>query len=192
MQDNPVEVVRALEKEGIEAYIGATQLRTVKRTQPDRCSVQPDKSNSNVTGTPPNLDLSRGMLSDVEVGAASAGSHCFVNKPSLQTNQSDSAEMAGCSKVTPELLSNGTHNHINSGVDRNTNSSAGIKGTKSDVLFPHNATFLIDHVIYLPVHKRVPIWYLDSICNAVEKVMRNRIAVKLKGNKGKVIIPSKL
>ncbi|XP_038059747.1 uncharacterized protein LOC119730789 [Patiria miniata] len=39
-------------------------------------------------------------------------------------------------------------------------------------LYPDEARYLIDHVIYLPVHKRVPYSYLDKICLAVEVVMR--------------------
>ncbi|XP_072035885.1 LOW QUALITY PROTEIN: L-glutamine:2-deoxy-scyllo-inosose aminotransferase-like [Amphiura filiformis] len=42
---------------------------------------------------------------------------------------------------------------------------------------PHEAHYLIDHVIYLPVHKHVPQYYLDQICLAVEVALR-RVAAK--------------
>ncbi|XP_022098146.1 uncharacterized protein LOC110983304 [Acanthaster planci] len=37
---------------------------------------------------------------------------------------------------------------------------------------PDEARYLMDHVIYLPVHKRVPYHYLEKICLAVEVVLR--------------------
>lgn len=38
--------------------------------------------------------------------------------------------------------------------------------------YPHEAKYLIDHVVYLPVNKTVPYNELDRICRAVEKVMK--------------------
>ena len=62
---------------------------------------------------------------------------------------------------------------------------------KDDILFPHNSKYLIDHVLYLPVHKRVSFWYLEHMCNAVEKVMKNRVGVKITDTKN-VLFQSKL
>lgn len=41
-------------------------------------------------------------------------------------------------------------------------------------LYPHKAKFLIDHVIYLPVQKRVPLEDLERLCHAVTKVAQCR------------------
>ena len=69
---------------------------------------------------------------------------------------------------------------------------AGKPEPEKNFLFPHNAKYLIDHVLYLPVHKRVPLWYLQKVCNAVEKVMKDRVGVKLQRDKTFVLFPSKL
>ena len=39
--------------------------------------------------------------------------------------------------------------------------------------YPHEAKYLIDHVIYLPVNKLVPYHELDRICNALRVVMQS-------------------
>ncbi len=41
-------------------------------------------------------------------------------------------------------------------------------------LYPHKAKFLIDHVLYLPVHKRVPMKDLEYLCQGVLNVARRR------------------
>ena len=42
--------------------------------------------------------------------------------------------------------------------------------------YPHEARYLIDHVVYLPVNKSVPFHVLDQICKGVN------LAVKLSTN----------
>jgi len=89
VQDDPDEVVKALNNLGVDAYRGATQLNVV----------EPDNDNNYHTLTPlNNLDH-------------------FV-----------------------------TH-------------------------YPHEAKYLIDHVVYLPVNKNVPFHELDRICNALSAVL---------------------
>ena len=39
--------------------------------------------------------------------------------------------------------------------------------------YPHEAKFLIDHVVYLPVNKLVPFRELDRICQAVVVALQN-------------------
>ena len=41
-------------------------------------------------------------------------------------------------------------------------------------LYPHEAKFLMDHVLYLPVHKRVRLNDLELLCQAVMKVAQRR------------------
>ncbi|XP_028409080.1 uncharacterized protein LOC114531660 [Dendronephthya gigantea] len=41
-------------------------------------------------------------------------------------------------------------------------------------LYPHKAKFLIDHVVYLPVHKRVPLKDLEYLCKCVLRVAQRR------------------
>lgn len=41
-------------------------------------------------------------------------------------------------------------------------------------LYPHKAKFLIDHVLYLPVHKRVPLQDLEYLCQGILKVGQRR------------------
>lgn len=38
--------------------------------------------------------------------------------------------------------------------------------------YPHEAKYLIDHVVYLPVNKTVPFCELDRICAAVQVAMK--------------------
>ena len=72
-----------------------------------------------------------------------------------------------------------------------TGTSSSLSREKDNVLFPHNAKYLIDHVVYLPVHKRVSFWYLEHICRAVENVMKKRKGVKIADTKN-VLFQSKL
>lgn len=49
--------------------------------------------------------------------------------------------------------------------------------------YPHEARYLIDHVIYLPINKSVPFNVLDQICKGVEaaeKLSRNGHSVKVR------------
>ena len=58
--------------------------------------------------------------------------------------------------------------------------------------YPHEAKFLIDHVIYLPVNKTVPFVELDKICAAMEIAMKstNQRFISVRNRPTK--IPSKL
>lgn len=68
LQDNPDEVVKALEKEGVEAYKGATQLSTVFRTkQSDADQVDGTKTRQDIKAGKP---IYSSLLSQTEVGAA--------------------------------------------------------------------------------------------------------------------------
>ena len=159
VQDNPEEVVRELEKEGVEAYRGATQLSTVFRTKPR------EETNKPSTG-PKTPGMAYSTFPQTEVAAA-------VGAPS-----------SACSSS----LSFAEYLPVPSGSKGTSNS---LSEEKEDILFPHNAKYLIDHVLYLPVHKNVPFWYLEHICTAVEKVMKNRKGVKMKDAKN-VLFKSKL
>ena len=55
-----------------------------------------------------------------------------------------------------------------------------------DPRYPSEARYLIDHVVYLPVHKHVPFHVLNHICNCV------RHAIKMSRDSPKVRLPSKL
>jgi len=49
--------------------------------------------------------------------------------------------------------------------------------------YPHEARYLIDHVVYLPVNKSVPFHELDRICHALS------IAMASNGSDGKLPHP---
>ncbi|XP_045178901.2 uncharacterized protein LOC123538678 [Mercenaria mercenaria] len=55
-----------------------------------------------------------------------------------------------------------------------------------DPRYPTEARYLIDHVIYLPVHKKVPFHALNKICKAVSQ------AIKMSKDSPKVRLESKL
>lgn len=165
VQDNPEEVVRELEKEGVEAYRGATQLSTVFRTKPREETNKP----STIPTGPKTPGMAYSTFPQTEVAAA-------VGAPSSACSSSLSFAEYLCSAPVPSG-SKGTSNSLSE--------------EKEDILFPHNAKYLIDHVLYLPVHKNVPFWYLEHICTAVEKVMKNRKGVKMKDAKN-VLFKSKL
>jgi hypothetical protein len=114
VQDSPVEWVKELEKERIEAYNGVTQLNLVKPKFYEQAH-SPDEEHT-------------------EADPGSKHGH--------KTN-------TNCSHF-------GCINH------KNTN------------LYPHKAKFLIDHVLYLPVHKRVPLKDLEYLCQGVLKVAQRR------------------
>jgi len=57
---------------------------------------------------------------------------------------------------------NGNHDHMPSRV---TNLD------KFVTRYPHEARYLIDHVVYLPVNKSVPFHELDRICHALSIAM---------------------
>lgn len=49
--------------------------------------------------------------------------------------------------------------------------------------YPHEARYLIDHVVYLPVNKSVPFHVLDQICKGLEvaiKISRNGRSVSVR------------
>lgn len=56
----------------------------------------------------------------------------------------------------------------------NSDSEFGCINHKKTDLYPHKAKFLIDHVLYLPVHKRIPLKDLAYLCQAVLKVAQRR------------------
>lgn len=163
MQDDPDEVVSALEKEGVEAYKGATQLSTVYRTKPSEAvQVEGAKIGQGIKREP----LYSSLMSQTEIAAGSGSSKANV-----------------ATKSSVEFVCSAP---VNTAATNHTFSKE-----KDDVLFPHNAKYLIDHVVYLPVHKRVSFWYLEHICKAVEKVMKSRVGVKIADTRN-VLFQSKL
>lgn len=60
------------------------------------------------------------------------------------------------------------------------------KMLESDPGYPSEARYLIDHVVYLPVHKNVPFHVLDRICNCLQEAM------KLSKDSPKVTLHAKL
>lgn len=56
---------------------------------------------------------------------------------------------------------------------------------RSRDVYPHQARHLIEHVVYLPVHKHVPVHVLQRICEALEDTAR---VIDSKGN----VVSSKL
>jgi len=55
--------------------------------------------------------------------------------------------------------------------------STGSKGSKNGLqayarYYPHEARFIINHVLYLPVNKTLPFFELDKICAALEIAVR--------------------
>ena len=119
LQDNPVEWVKELEKEKIEAYSGVTQLNLVK----------PKLKNDKEIETHADCPSDKGL------------SHAHkISSPTDSTNCPDFGHIK--------------HNNID--------------------LYPHKAKFLIDHVLYLPVHKRVPLKDLAYLCQGVLKVAQRR------------------
>ena len=163
-KDDPDEVVTALEKEGVEAYRGATQLSTVYRTKPTAAD-QKDKAKIRQENQTEKL-LYSFSTSQPEVAAGSG-----------------SSKGNAASRYTTEFICSAP---VNTATTKHTFSKE-----KDDVLFPHNAKYLIDHVVYLPVHKRVSFWHLEHICNSVEKVMKNRVGVKI-ASTSNVLFKSKL
>ena len=171
LQENPDEVVKALEKEGIEAYRGATQLSTVFRTKQSK---ETDEAEKNQEGCIRPEPVYSSLFPQTEVAAAVGMASSTGESKAIGAAKSSnltSAEFA-CSEPS-------------------AGPSHSFSKEKNDVLFPHNAKYLIDHVLYLPVHKRVSFWYLEYICSAVEKVMRNRTGVKIEDTRN-VLFKSKL
>lgn len=169
--DNPDEVVRELEREGVEAYRGATQLSTVFRTQHSGEDIELKEKPEEYKTCNAETTFPR---AEVAVVPSSAG-NSWTTHENLNSLNMSSAEFVCSAPVA-------------AGSNQASNS---FRKEKDDVLFPHNAKYLIDHVLYLPVHKRVPYWYLEHICFAVEKIMKNRKGVKIEDAKN-VLFKSKL
>lgn len=64
--------------------------------------------------------------------------------------------------------------------------TAATKLLESDPGYPSEARYLIDHVVYLPVHKNVPFHVLDRICWCLQKAM------KMSKDSPKITLRSKL
>ena len=61
--------------------------------------------------------------------------------------------------------------------------------------YPHEAKFLMDHVVYLPVNKTVPFYELDKICKALDEALslsNGSQLPKVKHIRSKVKVQSKL
>ena len=71
-------------------------------------------------------------------------------------------------------------------VEPERQSTAADKLMESDPGYPSEARYLLDHVVYLPVHKNIPFHVLDSICKCVEK------ALKISKDSPKVTVHAKL
>ena len=172
-QDNPDEVVKALEKEGVEAYRGATQLSTVFRTKQSEETDEAAKNQERCTRPEP---VYSSLFPQTEVAAAVG----------MASSTGDSSKAIGAVKSSNSTSAEFVCSAPSAGATRPSHS---FSKEKNDVLFPHNAKYLIDHVLYLPVHKRVSFWYLEHICSAVEKVMRNRTGVKIEDTRNALFKP---
>ncbi|KXJ09731.1 uncharacterized protein LOC110246607 [Exaiptasia diaphana] len=180
--DDPNEVRKALEKEGIEAYQGATQLRTVYKTQCDPQSKQAEK----ITKLSDDLHHSRQLITSPEVAAG-------VSQPyAVQTTHSTSGSLLANGVSHTSFSSSAFIEGETKPAIGNQSSVMNLKKVTKDILYPYNAEYLIDHVLYLPVHRNVPLWYLEYVCSAVEKVMKNRSGVQFKNGKKNIVLPSKL
>ena len=168
MQEKPDEVVKALEKEGIEAYRGATQLSTVFRTKQSKETDEAEKSQERCPRPEPVYSI---LFPQTEVAAAVG----------MASSTGDSSKAIGAAKSSNLTSAEFACSEPSAGP------SHSFSEEKNDVLFPHNAKYLIDHVLYLPVHKRVSFWYLEYIC----KVMKNRTGVKIEDTRN-VLFKSKL
>lgn len=185
LQDNPIEVRKALEREGIEAYQGATQLRTVYKT-PSEPTTSPTKDINSLPKhtsrsliTQPIVQASKVTQSyTIEAAHVNALSASDISQPTLAAGNSTS--YSSSTPVNDKEKSYGSQEFVSE-----FNNSKGI-------LYPYNAEYLINHVLYLPVHKNVPLWYLEYVCHAVDKVMKNRPGVHFKDENKTVILPSKL
>ena len=179
LQDNPDEVVKALEKEGVEAYKGATQLSTVFRTkQSEADQADETKTREEIKAGKP---IYSSLLSQTEVGAAMGMS---------SSASSAASKTAPVSRNVPNEMTTSAEYMCSPPISP-TGANNAFSKEKDDILFPHNSKYLIDHVLYLPVHKRVSFSYLEHICNAVEKVMKNRVGVKITDTRN-VLFQSKL
>ncbi len=58
--------------------------------------------------------------------------------------------------------------------------------------YPHQAKFLIDHVIYLPVNRTVPFVELDKICAAVDLALKDTRQSLVSVKSGQTKLTSKL
>jgi len=68
----------------------------------------------------------------------------------------------GATQLSIVESDNGDHNHLLSHLS---------SLDKFVTRYPHEARYLIDHVVYLPVNKSVPFHELDRICHALSIAM---------------------
>jgi len=68
----------------------------------------------------------------------------------------------GATQLNVMESDNGNHDHVLSQV---------MSLNKFLTRYPHEARYLIDHVVYLPVNKLVPFHELDRICRALSVAM---------------------
>ena len=89
--------------------------------------------------------------------------------------ESDLSDTADTSSNFPHLKPLGSNNEykVNQSLLEKSSSFGSINHNNVD-LYPHKAKFLMDHVLYLPVHKRVPVKDLEYLCQGVLKVAQRR------------------
>jgi hypothetical protein len=201
-KDNPYEVMKALANEGIEAYQGATQLRTVYKTTTsketkDMSSTEQHNEETFANKLLPSQDLhtSNNLNTTPEVAAGISQSFSSPSyysdslMTSNMTQQSFSAANSSSSYTSSTMFIEKDRKSCEGNTKQN---AACMEKNSKDILYPYNAEYLIDHVLYLPVHKRVPLWYLEYLCITLEKVMKDRPGVKFRNGKKNIILPSKL
>lgn len=131
-----------------------------------------------------HLHASPPLIAQPEVAANSSQSY------TVEATHSNTMLTSGVTQPTLAAGNSTSFSH-NKTKPCNDSQHSVVESTKG-ILYPYNAEYLIDHVLYLPVHKNVPLWYLDYLCAAVDKVMKNRPGVQFKNGKKTVILPSKL
>ncbi|KAK7507964.1 hypothetical protein BaRGS_00000929 [Batillaria attramentaria] len=163
--ENPDNLVFLLNALGVEAYRGATQLNVVEPHNGHPNPLLPAHANNSTTGDK-NNSAEQYHSGDSDTFVMSCAGDC---PDPAETDRNDCGNQVDFAKE-----GTGSPQHIPT-VNKQ---------------YPHEAKYLIDHVVYLPVHKLVPFHQLNRMLRAV------KIAVDLhrssNGPGVKVRFPSKL
>ena len=142
---------------GIDSYRGATQLNVVEPdSDTDDCTCC-DNPGAHAYAR----DCARDCAAPVDDNDNVVENQCKNSKNCEKNTVQTSLHRAACDST-----------NVITSSDTKYNTETVSKASKQrPTCYPHEARCMIDHVVYLPVHKNVPYSELDKVCKVVQQAV---------------------
>lgn len=132
LQEYPNKAVDVLNKFGIEAFRGATQLTVLEPNIPKFCAICSQQQSN------PQIDVE-----------------------SPEEGQNQNLKSTSFAQIASRKLLKSHVNMVMSTDLKNAHLCQVQLKHKCQYIYPHQARYLMDHVIYLPINRNVPFRYID-------------------------------